>query len=70
MCHISWLYSLSFTKRRRKRLLSQSLLWVIGGFVVCRLISLIGIAAYGWVCEMITTVANTGVMFCLFAKLR
>lgn len=52
---------------RRKRLLRQSLLWVICGFVGCGLFSLIGIAVYGWVCEMITTVACA--MLWLLAKL-
>ena len=45
-------------------------LGVIGGLVGGWLFSLIGIAAYGWIGEMITAIVGAVVVLWLFAKLR
>ena len=43
---------------------------MIGGLVGGWLFSLIGIAAYGWIGEMITAIVGAVVVLWLFAKLR
>lgn len=45
-------------------------LGIAGGIVGSWLLSLIGIAAYGWIGEMITAIVGAVVVLLLFAKLR